>query len=132
MMGRGISEDNAFKTDAGEQQNVVGLGFCGPSAGSNTSVAEAKDGRLIRLRPLHFDWRYDRESFNPWRMEVRGKVLEPPMKSLIPPYSQGYKKRVYSSNRVLYPLKRVDWDPSGDPGSTGEGGRNPQNRGVSK
>ena len=65
-------DDNALKTDAGEQQNVVGLGFCGPSAGSNTSVAEAKDGKLIRLRPLHFDWKYERESLNPWRMEVRG------------------------------------------------------------
>jgi hypothetical protein len=28
---------------------------------------------------------------------------------------------VYSSNRIKYPLKRVDWDPDGD--------RNPQNRG---
>jgi anaerobic selenocysteine-containing dehydrogenase len=122
--GETTLNENASKKDAGEQQNVVGLGFCGPSAGSNTSVAEAKDGKLIRLRPLHFDWKYERESLNPWRMEVRGKVLEPPMKSLIPPYSQGYKKRVYSSNRVLYPLKRVDWDPNGE--------RNPQNRGVSK
>ena len=102
-------DDNAFKNDAGEKQNVIGLGFCGPSAGSNTSVVEEKDGKLIRIRPLHFDSKYERESLNPWRMEVRGKVLEPPMKSLIPPYSQGYKKRVYSSNRVLYPLKRVDW-----------------------
>ena len=35
-----------------------------------------------------------------------------------------YKKRVYSPNRILYPLKRVDWDPDGE--------RNPQNRGISK
>ena len=35
------------------------------------------------------------------------------MKSLIPPYSLAYKKRVYSANRILYPLKRVDWDPDG-------------------
>ena len=46
------------------------------------------------------------------------------MKTLIPPLSLGYKKRVYSPNRVLYPLKRVDWDPDGE--------RNPQNRGISK
>jgi len=30
----------------------------------------------------------------------------------------------YSPNRILYPLKRVDWDPNGE--------RNPQNRGKSK
>ncbi len=35
-----------------------------------------------------------------------------------------YKKRTYSPNRVMYPLKRVDWDPEGE--------RNPQNRGKSK
>ena len=34
-----------------------------------------------------------------------------------------YKKRIYSPNRILYPLKRVDWDPKGE--------RNPQNRGKS-
>jgi trimethylamine-N-oxide reductase (cytochrome c) len=54
------------------------------------------------------------------------------MKSLIPPYTLGYKNRIDSPNRVLYPLKRVDWDPSGAPGSTGPGGRNAQNRGTSK
>ena len=106
------------------QSNVIGLGFCGPGAGSNTSVADIKDGKIVRLRPLHFDWKYDPKQFNPWKMEARGKTLEPRLKSLIPPYSLGYKERVYSPNRILYPMKRVDWDPNGD--------RNPQNRGKSK
>ena len=44
------------------------------------------------------------------------------MKTLIPPFSLAYKKRVYSSNRILYPMKRVDWDPNGAPGSTGPSG----------
>ena len=35
-----------------------------------------------------------------------------------------YKKRVYSPNRIKYPLKRVDWDPNGE--------RNTANRGKSK
>ena len=43
---------------------------------------------------------------------------------MVPPHGTGYKKRVYSPNRILYPIKRVDWDPKGQ--------RNPQNRGVSK
>ncbi|MBA7704791.1 Pyrogallol hydroxytransferase large subunit [subsurface metagenome] len=45
------------------------------------------------------------------------------MKSLIAPFGLGYKKRVYSPNRIMYPLKRVDWNPNGE--------RNPQNRGKS-
>jgi len=36
------------------------------------------------------------------------------MKSLIPPLSICYKKRVYSPNRILYPLKRVDFDHKGE------------------
>ncbi|MFC1902233.1 molybdopterin-dependent oxidoreductase, partial [Chloroflexota bacterium] len=48
----------------------------------------------------------------------------PATKSLLSPYSLVYKKRLYSPNRILYPLKRVDWDPDGE--------RNPQNRGKSK
>ncbi len=45
-------------------------------------------------------------------------------KSLPSPFSLAYKKRVYSPNRIKYPLIRVDWDPNGE--------RNPQNRGKSK
>jgi molybdopterin guanine dinucleotide-containing S/N-oxide reductase-like protein len=107
-----------------EQSSVIGLGFCGPGAGSNTSVTEIKNGKIVRIRPLHFDWKYDKELFKPWKMEARGKSFEPRLKSLIPPFSLAYKKRVYSPNRILYPMKRVDWDPNGE--------RNPQNRGKSK
>jgi trimethylamine-N-oxide reductase (cytochrome c) len=38
-----------------------------------------------------------------------------------------YRKGVYHPARVLYPLKRVDWEPGGDPSKT-----NIQNRGKSK
>ena len=57
-------------------------------------------------------------------MDARGRTFEPSMKTLIPPYSLAYKKRVYSPARIRYPMKRVDLDPNGE--------RNPQNRGVSK
>ncbi len=75
---------------------------------------------------------YDPKGFNAWKLEVRGKTLEPPLRPPLGPLSLAYKKRVYSKNRVRHPLKRVDWDPAGAPGSTGPGGRNTQNRGRSK
>jgi molybdopterin guanine dinucleotide-containing S/N-oxide reductase-like protein len=107
-----------------EEQTVVkGLCFIGVSCDSNAIEADIKNGKLIRIRPLHYDRKYRPEEFKPWKMEVRGKVLEPAMKTLIPPLSLGYKNRVYSPNRILYPLKRVDWDPNGD--------RHPENRGKS-
>jgi trimethylamine-N-oxide reductase (cytochrome c) len=112
------------KTESGEKTCIKGMGFSGHSVGSHISEVDVKDGKIVRIRPLHYDSKYKPEEFKPWKIEARGKVFEPPMKSLITPFSIGYKKRVYSPNRILYPLKRVDWDPNGE--------RNPQNRGKSK
>ena len=125
----------AEKSDAGttragtggsEKSFLKGLSFISsPSSGdANTSIVDVKDGRILRIRPLHFDWKYDKKDFNAWRMEAHGQVLEPTMKSLVPPYALAYKERVYSPNRILYPLKRVDWDPAGE--------RNTATRGTSK
>ena len=120
-----VKKETNKETNTNEEKSVViGIGFCGGGAGSNTSVADIKNGKIVRIRPLHFDWKYDPKTFNAWTIEARGKTFQPRLKSLIPPYSQGYKKRIYSSNRILYPLKRVDWDPNGE--------RNTQNRGKSK
>jgi anaerobic selenocysteine-containing dehydrogenase len=129
-----MAEDRAPNSKSGEKTLIRDISFCGvPENGSNASMVDVKDGKIIRIRPMHYDWKYDpQKHMNPWKMEVRGKVFEPSMKTLIPPYSIAYKKRVYSPARVRYPLKRVDWDPSGAPGSTGPGGRNTQNRGKSK
>jgi hypothetical protein len=84
MAERLDSSDNA----AGKRSVLKGLSFISsPSSGdANTSVVDVKDGRILRLRPLHLDWRYDRNDFNPWRMEAHGQVLEPAFKSLAPPY----------------------------------------------
>ena len=62
-------------------------------------------------------------------MHARGKTFEPSDKSLIPPLSLAYKKRVYSPARIRFPMKRVDFDPHGAPGSEGPGGRNIQQPG---
>ena len=119
-----MPESNKQVNKETEKSSVVAIGWCGAGAGSNTSVADVKNGKLTRIRPLHFDWKQDPKTFNAWKWEIKGKTFEPRLRSLIPPYSLGYKKRVYSPNRILYPLKRVDWDPNGE--------RNPQNRGKSK
>jgi len=117
--------------DKGSTVNVAGqtlirdISFCGvPENGSNASMVDVKDGKIIRIRPMHYDWKYDPKDMNPWKMESRGKIFEPSMKTLLPPYSIAYKNRVYSPARILHPMMRVDFDPNGD--------RNPQNRGISK
>ncbi|HTY81584.1 MAG TPA: molybdopterin-dependent oxidoreductase, partial [Dehalococcoidales bacterium] len=102
---------------------IKGIGWLGFS-GFNAAAVDVKDGRIIRIRPLHYDSKYRAEEFKPWKIEARGKVFRPLMKTLLPPLSLAYKKRVYSPNRIKYPLKRVDWDPKGD--------RHTENRGKSK
>lgn len=109
-----------------EKTLIRDISFCGvPENGSNASMVDVKDGKIIRIRPMHYDWKYDaKKDMNPWKIEARGKTFEPSMKTLIPPYSIAYKQRVYSPARIRYPMMRVDFDPNGN--------RNPQNRGVSK
>jgi molybdopterin guanine dinucleotide-containing S/N-oxide reductase-like protein len=103
---------------------VKTIGLMGGFGGSAEGVVDVMDGRIVRIRPLHYDWKYDREQVRIWKMSRNGKTLEASWKSLPPPFNLGYKKRVYSPNRIKYPLKRVDWDPNGE--------RNTQNRGTSK
>jgi trimethylamine-N-oxide reductase (cytochrome c) len=107
-----------------EKSFVKGLSLSDFSVDGNSSVVDVKNGKIVRIRPLHYDWQYDRKDFNLWKMEARGQVFAPLMKTLIPPFSLAYKKRVYSPNRILYPLKRVDWNPNGN--------RNVENRGNSR
>jgi len=104
-----------------EKTVVKGLSFSGVHEDGNAVQVDVKNGKIIRIRPFHFDWKY---KVQPWKMEARGQVFEASMKTLIPPFTLAYKNRVNSPNRTMYPLKRVDWDPKGE--------RNPQNRGKSK
>lgn len=78
-----------------------------------------KDGRILRMTPIDFD----KEDAAPWTIHARGKQFTPPRKTTLSPYSFSWKSMIYSSDRLLYPMKRVDFDPGGN--------RNCQNRGIS-
>ena len=58
-----------------------------------------------------------------WTIRARGMDFTPPRKTTLAPHGQNAKSIVYSPDRLLYPMKRVDFDPNGE--------RNPQNRGKS-
>jgi trimethylamine-N-oxide reductase (cytochrome c) len=99
----------------------------GCSDGRALSAVDVKNNRIIRIRPHHWDWKYTWDELKPGKLVARGKTFDFPKKSLQSHYFASYKKRVYSPNRIMYPLKRVDWEPGGDLTKT-----NPQNRGKSK
>ena len=69
-----------------------------------------KDGKILRITPIAFD----DEDAEPWTIEARGKRFTPPRKTTLSPYSFAWKSLIYSPDRVLYPMKRVDFDPKGD------------------
>lgn len=78
-----------------------------------------KDGKIVRITPIEFD---DHDA-SAWSIEARGQVFTPPHRTTLSPHGLASKSMVYSSKRLLYPMKRIDFDPNGE--------RNPQNRGKS-
>jgi trimethylamine-N-oxide reductase (cytochrome c) len=78
-----------------------------------------KDGKIIRTTPIDFD----ETDSQPWTIDARGMKLTPPRKTTLAPHGQNSKAMIYSPDRLLYPMKRVDFDPKGK--------RNPENRGKS-
>jgi trimethylamine-N-oxide reductase (cytochrome c) len=78
-----------------------------------------KDGKVTRVRPLVAD----EKDFKPWTIEAGDRTFTPPKKFNIAPYVHAERRRLYSDERIKYPMKRVDFDPNG--------ARNPQNRGKS-
>jgi trimethylamine-N-oxide reductase (cytochrome c) len=118
-------EKEKLKAQVKPDKTVIkSLALGGLLGGGGECVVDVKEGKAVRIRPFHYDWKYDKKQFNAWKMKRNGKTLEPLMKALPSPFSLAYKKRTFSPNRIKYPLKRVDWDPNGE--------RNPQNRGKSK
>jgi len=78
-----------------------------------------KNGKIIRVEPLELG-PDDAES---WVIEARGKKFSPSRTAKLSEYALTERSRVYAPNRLLYPFKRVDFDPKGD--------RKPENRGKS-
>lgn len=78
-----------------------------------------KEGKIIRITPIDFD---DQDA-PPWTIHARGKFFTPPRRTTVSPHTLVFKSMIYSPDRLLYPMKRVDFDPNGD--------RNFHNRGVS-
>ncbi|MCJ2180759.1 molybdopterin-dependent oxidoreductase [Novosphingobium sp. 2580] len=78
-----------------------------------------RDGRILRTDVIEFG----ADDPEPWTIEARGRRFSPQRKGCVAPHSLTLKSTVYSEDRILYPMKRVDFDPSGE--------RNPQNRGIS-
>lgn len=78
-----------------------------------------RDGRVLRVTPIEFS----DDDAPSWTIQARGRSFTPARKAAISPHALALKSTVYSDKRLLYPMKRVDFDPNGE--------RNTQNRGIS-
>ena len=79
-----------------------------------------KEGKIVRITPVDFD----KDDAPSWTIRARGKEFTPPRRTTLAAHGLCQKSMVYSKNRILHPMKRVDFDPDGD--------RNIQNRGKSE
>jgi hypothetical protein len=92
--------------------------YCNMTNGGPVFVY-VKDDKIVRMTPIDFD----DDDPAAWTIAARGMHFTPPSKTTLAPHGQNAKSIVYSPDRLLYPMKRVDFDPDGE--------RNPQNRGKS-
>ncbi|RLC05513.1 MAG: pyrogallol hydroxytransferase large subunit, partial [Deltaproteobacteria bacterium] len=69
-----------------------------------------RDGRIIRITPIELD---DTDAPS-WKIKARGRTFSPPRKTTLAPYSLAWRSMIYSPQRILTPLKRVDFDPDGN------------------
>jgi trimethylamine-N-oxide reductase (cytochrome c) len=112
-----------------EPETTVYRGIASGGTGGDPCAIDSKDGRIVRIRPTRWDTNYTAEELKDsfWELNFKDKKFTVPQKTTPPYMALAYKNRVYSKNRVLYPLKRVDWEPGGDPAKI-----NAHNRGISK
>lgn len=78
-----------------------------------------KDGRIVRTTPIDLD----AEDAPSWTLRARGRSFTPRRQATVSAHALCLKSLVYSDRRLLYPMKRVDFDVNGE--------RNIQNRGIS-
>src|SRR6201998_2389794 len=78
-----------------------------------------KDDKIIRTTPIDLA----DDDAPSWCIEARGQKFKPQRRATVSPHALSLKSLVYSDKRILYPMKRIDFDPKGE--------RNPRNRGKS-
>src|SRR2546430_3604152 len=102
----------------GTRMDDGSMRYCNMTNGGPVFIY-VKDGKIVRMTPIDLA---DEDGAS-WTIEAKGVKLTPPRKTTLAPHGQNAKSIIYSPDRLLHPMKRVDFDPNG--------ARNPQNRGKS-
>ena len=81
-----LREDSEMADTKGDKTVLRSLGLGGFYGGGGEGMVDVKNGKILRVRPFHFDWKYDRDKIRTWKLEKNGKTLEPAWKSLLSPF----------------------------------------------
>jgi trimethylamine-N-oxide reductase (cytochrome c) len=80
------------KVDVKPDKTVIkALALGGLLGGGGECAVDVKDGKVVRIRPFHYDWKYKPEQFRPWKITRNGKSYRPLFKSVPAPFSLAYK-----------------------------------------
>ena len=80
-----------------------------------------KGGKIVRVRPLIFG--EEDAGSKSWTIQVGDRKFTPPRRVNVAAYTLGCRSRVYAKSRILYPMKRVDFDPRSSDRKTGQRGK---------
>jgi molybdopterin guanine dinucleotide-containing S/N-oxide reductase-like protein len=69
-----------------------------------------RDGKIIKMRPFVLD----ETDGGRWTIEARGRKFTDPRKIPLGTFVVSERMRVYSENRIKYPMKRKNFDPNGN------------------
>src|SRR5262249_56047044 len=105
---RGGGESAGLRVGRGMDEGS--MRYCNMTNGGPVFIY-VKDGKIIRMTPIDLA----DDDGSSWTVEAKGVKLTPPRKTTLAPHGQNAKSIIYSPDRLLYPMKRADFDPNGDP-----------------
>jgi hypothetical protein len=73
-----MSDGKGKTVDVKPDKTVIkALALGGLLGGGGECAVDVKDGKVVRIRPFHYDWKYNREQFRPWKITRNGKDYRP-------------------------------------------------------
>jgi molybdopterin guanine dinucleotide-containing S/N-oxide reductase-like protein len=107
-----IGEKYGEALPSGETRFVTG-------SNGGPMYVDVRDGKIVRMTPIVLK----KDDAASWTIKARGRSFTPPRRAALSPHALCMRSRVYSKDRILYPMRRIDFDPNGE--------RNCEKRGIS-
>ena len=56
----------------GDKTVIKSMSLGGLLGGTAECMVDVKDGRMLRMRPFQYNWKYDEDKLNRWKLERNG------------------------------------------------------------